>query len=828
MRIALQNFTGGEISPTLGARYDLTRYRNCVACMENMLPGLHGDAARRSGTRFVADLGEENAVLIPFSFNEEAGQNFVLILSGHRLRVSDGTALLDVDVVTPYTVADLLRLSYAQVGDVVYLAHPDYPLQKILRTDAEGGGYAWEIEEVVLNQSLDAPAAPTVKFSGTAGSYTLRYKVVAVDDDGRESLPSEAGAVTTGKHPSDWVQGNSATVTWSAVDDATEYNVYREEAGYYGFIGVTKAASAEGGELAGLKMGSLTCDISHYAGSITRTVVNGNGHTANVDSTSKLKVSASTTQNAFILDNKAFVRVTKTTNTTTWRYLNNSNGTKTWLSSTSTSKSYFWAVLPCEDGDPSGTYSTYTTGQLGNNAAYPSGTVGAYAVSPVFAAGATLKFIDNNYEADTSDTPKEDWDPFADGNNPGVVAFHQQRMALGGGKKSPGYFYMSRTGDFENFRKSRPLQDDDPVEYMIASGSIDSIQWIASFGDLLLGTSGSEYKATGTDGVITPSGVSIVAQSYWGSSGGLAPLIIGNSVMHVQRHGSRVRDLFYSLEKDGYAGNDLSIMAPHLFDGYSILQWAYQQTPSSTIWCVRNDGTLLALTYMKEHEIYGWSRHPTDGKVRSVSVLSGEDSDVLLLVVERQVNGVTRHFLEKLEAPFGQDTAIEEAFFVDCGITQRSETGLDVVTGLDHLEGREVSVLADGSPVEGCVVQGGQISLPYPAKVVHAGLAYTAALAPLPVEADAQTGSTLGKRRAYGRCAVRLYRSVGGKYGPDRGTLYDFPFLPATYGAPCEPFSGDLEFTPGGGQDAQTSVWLVQDRPLPWRLLALVVDTAFG
>ncbi|WP_270229571.1 hypothetical protein, partial [Desulfovibrio legallii] len=91
---------------------------------------------------------------------------------------------------------------------------------------------------------------------------------------------------------------------------------------------------------------------------------------------------------AFILDNKAFVRVTKTTNTTTWRYLNNSNGTKTWLSSTSTSKSYFWVMLPCEDGDPSGTYSTYTTGQLGNNAAYPSGTVGAYAVSPVFAAGA--------------------------------------------------------------------------------------------------------------------------------------------------------------------------------------------------------------------------------------------------------------------------------------------------------------------------------------------------------------------------------------------------------------------------------------------------------
>lgn len=57
MRIALQNFTGGEISPTLSARYDLSRYRNCVACMENMLPGLHGDVARRPGTRFLAELG---------------------------------------------------------------------------------------------------------------------------------------------------------------------------------------------------------------------------------------------------------------------------------------------------------------------------------------------------------------------------------------------------------------------------------------------------------------------------------------------------------------------------------------------------------------------------------------------------------------------------------------------------------------------------------------------------------------------------------------------------------------------------------------------------
>lgn len=522
-RIAHKNFTGGEVSPTLTGRYDLERYATSVQCMENMLPGLHGDAARRPGTRFVADLGGY-AVLIPFSFSVEADQNFVLVMSHKALRVSDGAGALCAPVATPYAAADLLRLSWAQVGDIVYLAHPAYPLHKIMRSPAgSGSGYTWSVGQVVLNESIDAPAAPEVTFNGSGGSFALRYKVVAVDARGRESLPSPPGQAANGKHPSDWVQGNSAAIRWQAVAGATEYNIYRESAGYYGFIGICRAEDAQAGPMQ------------------------------------------------------------------------------------------------------------------------------------------TLSFLDNNYEAKTDDTPKEDWNPFANGNHPATVSFHQQRMVLGGGTKNPQTFYMSRTGDFENFRKSRPLQDDDPVEYMVASGSMDAIQWMASFGDLLLGTSGSEYKATGENGVITPKNAAITAQSYWGSAG-LAPLVIGNSILHVQRHGSRVRDLFYSLEKDGYAGNDLSIMAPHLFEGHTILQWAYQQTPGSRIWCVRDDGILLVLTYLKEHQIFGWSRHVTQGRVLSVAAISGDNGDVVLMAVQREVGGRPRVFLERLAEPFAPDTAVENAF----------------------------------------------------------------------------------------------------------------------------------------------------------------------
>lgn len=673
---AYNNFTGGEISPTLSGRYDLSRFSHCARRMENFLPGLHGDVKRRPGTRYVGTL-DGFSVLIPFRFSVEPEQNFVLIFSSGKMRVASESAMQSAEVATPYAAEDLYSLSYAQVGDVVYLAHPKYALHKVERRGSPGA-YTWELKKVALNPSLPAPGKPTVKFKvveSTANDYPLRYKVVAVDAKGKQSLPSEAGEDAAGKFPTDWVVGESCSITWNAVDGAVEYNIYREAAGYYGFIGVTK----------------------------------------------------------------------------------------------------------------------------------------------------TTSFTDQNYEADTSDTPREDWNPFKNGNNPVTVAFHQQRMVLGGTKTEPQALYMSRVGDFENFRKSRPLQEDDPVEYVLASGSIDAIAWTASFGDLLIGTAGAEYKATGESGVVTAKSVKITSQSYWGSSS-LAPIIVGNSILHVQRHGAKVRDLFYSLEKDGYAGNDLSIMAPHLFEGHTLKQWAYQQTPSSVIWVVRDDGLLLALTYLKEHDIWGWSRHPIDGEVVSVATLSGEKSDVLMLVTRR----AGKYYLERMADEWADTEGIEDAYFVDCGLTMESETPKTEWDGLDHLEGRKVSILAGGSPVEDLTVAGGKVKVPYPVKKISVGIPYVSVIEPMPVEADTEKGTTLGKLRGYAVCSLRLHRSVGGQYGSDDSLLYDLPFVPAVWGEPCEPFSGDLTCNPNTPQRSETSLCVVQRRALPMHIVAMVLDIDFG
>lgn len=673
MRVAITNFTGGEISSTLSARYDLARYRNALQCMENFLPNPHGGAQRRSGTLFLSEL-DGPAWLLPFSFSADAGQNFLLLFGQNTLRIANADGLLPLAAMnSPYALEHLPELGHAQVGDVVYLAHRAYPLHKLVRS-GEGPHYQWSLAPVRLNTSLPAPGALAVDFSGGGNGYVLRYKITGVDAEGKESLPSAVGEID-GKHPSDWVVGNSANLTWVAVEGAEEYNIYREEAGYFGFVGVSRGTS----------------------------------------------------------------------------------------------------------------------------------------------------FIDNNYQADVAETPREDWNPFANGNNPGVVAFHQQRMVLAATADAPQAFYMSRAGDFENFRKSRPLRDDDPVEYHISSGSIDAIIWAASFGDLLLGTSGSEYKASGGDGgPLTVKNISITAQSCWGSAC-LPPIAIGNSIIHVQRHGARVRDLFYSLEKDGYAGNDLSIMAPHLFDGHALRQWAYQQTPGSNIWIVRDDGALLALTYMKEHDIWGWSRHTTEGSFFSVAAISGSNEDCLLAVVQRKAGGRERWFLERFAPQWSAVDGVTEAFYVDCGSTRRGEPSA-VVEGLNRLEGCAVAVLADGSPVEGRVVRQGRIDLPWPASVVHVGLPFTSVLSPMPVEGELRNGASLGRRRANGQCTLRVHASVGGKYGPNRNDLYDFPFVPGRWGEPCELFSGDLEFIPGGGLETLTSLWLAQDRPLPFMLIGLTLS----
>jgi hypothetical protein len=122
-------------------------------------------------------------------------------------------------------------------------------------------------------------------------------------------------------------------------------------------------------------------------------------------------------------------------------------------------------------------------------------------------------------------------------------------------------------------------------------------------------------------------------------------------------------------------------------------------------------------------------------------------------------------------------TDIDDCYFVDSGITYDS-TATSTITGLDHLEGETVTVLADGVEFDDAVVSSGQITLKLggtttTASTVQAGLAYTPKLQPMKVVPSGAGGTSYASIQSVHEVGISLLDSAGVKIGTDDDRLYD-------------------------------------------------------
>jgi hypothetical protein len=440
-----------------------------------------------------------------------------------------------------------------------------------------------------------------------------------------------------------------------------------------------------------------------------------------------------------------------------------------------------------------------------------------------------LTFLDSNLAGDEADTPPETRDPFAASNYPGVVTYHQQRRIFGGSTAAPQTVWMSQSGNYQNFNVSSPSRDDDGVTFTLASPQVNEIRHFVALNDLLVLTSGGEFKVTGGGSSggdpITPSAVLVRPQGYRGSSH-VPPLVVGETALFVQQKGSIVRDLGYSLESDGYTGNDLSVLANHLFESNTVSEWAYAQAPHSIVWAVMADGSLMSLTYLKEHQVYAWSHHDTEGVFESVAVVSEGSEDAVYVSVLRTLNtGGRKRFIERFQSRIVN--SVEDAYFVDCGLTYDGIPAT-TISGLTHLEGEEVTILADGSVSPSQTVTGGAITLPHAASVVHVGLGYSSELQTLDLDLSSLRQSASAKRRVT-EVLVKVERSRGLWAGPDDDHMTEVKqrdFEP--YGDPIALFTGDfkLSIPPSWGRSG--SIVLQQRDPLPLTVLAVIPEVDIG
>ena len=304
-------------------------------------------------------------------------------------------------------------------------------------------------------------------------------------------------------------------------------------------------------------------------------------------------------------------------------------------------------------------------------------------------------------------------------------------------KNSPQQLVASQTSTNNNFNISRPLNATDSINLTLSEREVNEIRHIIAMNDLVLLTSGGEWKINGSDGTFAASS-SLVAspQSFYGCSH-VAPVVSGNMILFVQSGGSVVRDLGYTYMSDSYDGEELSIFANHLFEGKQVVDMAYAKEPYRILWCVMSDGTVNALTYNKKQDVAGWHKHETKGFFESVAVVRENFEDVAYFVVRREINGKTKRFIERMSTRIIDST--ENGVFLDSCLKYEGEP-ITTVKGLEHLEGETVNVLADASVITGKKVENGSIVLDYPASKIVVGLPFEFELKTLNLEGENTNG----------------------------------------------------------------------------------------
>ena len=453
-------------------------------------------------------------------------------------------------------------------------------------------------------------------------------------------------------------------------------------------------------------------------------------------------------------------------------------------------------------------------------------------------AGTTeaTQFDDENITADLSDAPQELINPFSrPGDYPGAITFFEQRLALGGTHNNPSAVYLGQSANYENFSSASPPKASDAITFRVRSREKNDIRALVPLRGLGVFTSASEWMVSGgSEDFLTPANPVIRPQGYRGASV-VQPIIIGNTVLYSQARGGVVRDYSYEYSQEGYVGNDLTVLARDLFQGRKITSWAYAQAPWSIVWVVLDDGTCLSLTYMKEHEVWGWTKHATDGLFEDVTVIPEGNEDVPYFIIKRSVNGTEKRYIERMHSR--EFTTSQQCFFVDSGLSYIGPNVITSLSGLRHLEGREVVALYDGNVVRGLTVVNGSVILPDAADKnltehqVHIGLSYSAIMQTLDIETGAVEGLgiTRGRKKSIGEVTLQLEQSRGLRIGPDEDHLTEWKQRSSEkWGEAVRLFTGDQSFTITANWNTSGSIVIKQIDPLPMTVLAIMPDLVIG
>lgn len=411
------------------------------------------------------------------------------------------------------------------------------------------------------------------------------------------------------------------------------------------------------------------------------------------------------------------------------------------------------------------------------------------------------------------------------GDYPSAVTYFQQRRVFAGAPMRPRMVWMTASGTEDDFTYTIPAQDDNRIRFEIAAQEASRVLHVVPLSRLIVMTGSSELRLESTDGgALTSETISVSPQASIGASE-VQPVIVNSALIYAANRGGHIRELGYNYQASGFTTGDLSVRAAHLFENVTTVDMARMKTPDSIIWFVMSDGKLLGLTYLPEQSVAAWHQHDTDGLFESICCIPEGQEDALYAIVRRVINGKPVRYVERMHERYY--AALDKAFHVDCGAIYSGEE-TTTISGLTWLEGKTVSVLANGGVVPDCIVEDGKITLPYPASYAHVGLPITSELKTLPVGLQMQDNSLgRGHMKNVNKVFVRVYRSSGVSIGPDEDHMTDMKMRSDEAFAEAPELVSEelpLAVSPKWGDSGQ--IVIRQTKPLPLTVVSWAADFA--
>ena len=808
------------------------------------------------GSTLLAGTGAAYSGATPYAIGTMVsylGNNYYCILASTGNLPTDVTYWYPIpsaayEIPSPYLEADLFDIHYVQSADVLTLVHPNYPPRELQRL----GATSWTLTAISFQASVASPATVTVAVSSgerfsivgitkanpasisfssnhqfvvgdsirvsgftgmielaedfyvvnsvpaaPASTLTIKYYTTGIPVNSTlfTAHTANTGSVEYGSKIYDivnnyvvtaiaangideslasapasatnnlYVNGAYNTINWTAVTGAIRYNVYKKQSGLFGYIGQTSALAFTDNNISP-DMGITT--------PIVETVFNSAGnYPGSVSYFEQRRVFAGTTNAPQQL----------------------------WMtrSGTESDMSYH---LPIQDDDR---ISFKVAAREANTIRH----IVPLTQLILLTSSAEWRVTSVNSDAITPTTISVRPQSYIGANNvqPSIVNNSMVYCAARGGHvRELGYSWQSNgyiTGDLS--LRAAHLFDNYEIVDMCYSKSPQPIIWFISSTGLLLGLTYVPEQQIGawhqhdTDGIFescanvaegTEDHVYVVVKRT----------VNGNSVRYVERMASNAFD---SLEDCFFVDSGLT------YDGNNTAATTVTVS-NGTLW-----GPTELLTITASTPVFAF---PALTDIGDAFVFTATDGTKYRLTIE----GCTSTTVVQARPDKILAAAFRNVATTSYGFARNT------LSGFTHLEGKTVSILADGAVLPNEVVVGGSFTIERAAVKIHVGLQYFSDLQTLPLSMNIDAFGQ-GRVKNINQAWVRVFKSSGLFVGPTADKLTEAKMrTDEPYGSPPSLRSDEISvnITPTWAQSGQ--IYIRQADPLPLTVVGVTIEAVVG